>query len=70
MITRTMMMMTKIMITPKMSKVVLLPAVLMVISGDVHVTGMVGQLHAHVEGCCVTATPVQVNKLGQFHYQN
>ena len=45
-------------IPPKMAGVVLLPAVLMGISGDV--AGVMGQLL--VEGCCVTATPVKKNK--------
>ena len=43
---------------PRMASVLLLPVVLMGISGDVHVAGMVGQLH--IEGCCVTATPVKI----------
>ena len=69
MTTRTMMMMTKItIITPKMAGVVLLPAVLMGVSGDVHVEGITGQLS--VEGCWVTATPVKVNKLGHVHCQS
>ena len=54
MTTRTMMIMTKTaIIPPKTAGVVLLPAVLMGISGDV--AGVVGQLH--VEGCCVSTTP-------------
>ena len=60
------MIVTKItIIPPKIAAVLLLPAELMGISGDVHVAGMVGQLH--VEGCWVTATPVKVNKLGHFY---
>ena len=42
-------------IPPRMAGAVLLPAVLMGISGDV--AGVVGQLQ--VEGCCVTNTPVK-----------
>ena len=51
-----MMIVTKItIIPPKTTGVVLLPAVLMGISGDV--AGVVGKLQ--VEGYCVTTTPVK-----------
>ena len=67
----------KTIIPPKMAGVVLLPAVLMGISGDAHVAGVlmdisgdvadvVGQLQ--LEGYCVTATPLKKNKLGHFYY--
>ena len=63
---RTMKVMIQVtIITSKMERVVLLPAVLVGISGDVHVAGMVGQLH--VEGSWVTDTPVKVNKPNHFY---
>ena len=46
-------------IPPKTTGVALLPAVLMGISSDE--AGVVGKLQ--VEGCCVTTTPVNKNKL-------
>ena len=51
-------------IPPKMAGEMLFPAVLMGISGDVQMAGVVGQLQ--VEGSCVTTTPVKKNKIGHF----
>ena len=53
--TTTLKMTRKTIIPPKTAEVVLLPAVLMAVSGVAHVADMVGQLQ--VEGYCVTTTP-------------
>ena len=69
-----MMMTKKTIIPPKTTGVVLLPAVLVDISGEVEgvlmgksgdVACVVGQLQ--IEGCCITVTPVKKTSL-VFYY--